>query len=148
MEVLTTQTAAADLLQVQIVSRGLGQDLSGNNPDADAHADDHEDQNERPDIFCRFCDHGVTNRKQTVSINGQTSHTFFNPAGIVYEVRCFNGAAGCVVRGKGTAEFSWFAGYIWSYALCGRCRAHLGWWYSAAEHSFFGLIAQNIREDS
>jgi hypothetical protein len=85
-----------------------------------------------------------------VSRQGRHEHAFFNPAGIAFQVRCFREAPGCLVQGQATAEFSWFAGYQWQYALCGICLSHLGWLFSSGKSSaenadvFFGLIARKI----
>ena len=113
----------------------------------DPQGEDRGASGERINIYCSFCDHGITGLNHACAVNGQHTHTFFNPAGVVFEICCFRQAPGCVVRGHSTDEFTWFAGYRWSYALCGRCRAHLGWQYTSAEDSFFGLIAPNLRQD-
>ena len=95
-------------------------------------------------LVCRKCRAHVTENRHAVAINGNHLHTFFNPAGIVFEIRCFSQARGCVVHGEATGEFSWFAGYVWRYALCGNCLAHLGWKYESRENSFFGLIKDKL----
>jgi ribosomal protein L40E len=100
----------------------------------------------REAIFCRACGGMVTDRGQKISVGGSHTHTFFNPAGIVYELGCFHQAAGCVISGLATAEFSWFAGHLWRFALCRRCQAHLGWFFEMGEKSFFGLILARLRE--
>lgn len=97
-------------------------------------------------IFCKACGRPVTTRSQKIAVNSSHSHTFFNPAGIVYELGCFRKASGCVVQGEPTSEFTWFAGYLWSYSFCRKCKAHLGWYFEQGESGFFGLILNRLQE--
>jgi len=95
-------------------------------------------------ILCSTCRAQVTERRQAVSVRGTHIHTFFNPAGIIYEICCFSRAEGCAVYGESTAEFSWFAGSRWQYAVCATCQAHLGWFFTLPASSFFGLIRNRL----
>ena len=79
-----------------------------------------------------------------MAVHGTHIHTFFNPAGIVYEICCFRKAEGCAVHGDATAEFAWFAGSHWQYAVCGACQEHLGWFFTTPGESFFGLIRNRL----
>ena len=98
-------------------------------------------------LLCAACGAVVTDRRNAVSVAGAHQHTFVNPAGIIYRVRCFSDAPGCREAGELTGEFSWFAGYAWRYALCGSCAEHLGWVYRAeARGAFYGLIAEKLAE--
>lgn len=97
-------------------------------------------------IYCKVCGRAVTGRDQKIAVNGSHTHTFFNPAGIVYELGCFTTAPGCHSAGEATSEFTWFAGYVWRFALCRQCNSHLGWFFETAESSFFGLILTNLTE--
>jgi hypothetical protein len=45
--------------------------------------------------------------------------------------------------GGASAEFSWFSGYRWRVALCGRCLGHLGWRFEQGD-SFYGLILDRL----
>jgi hypothetical protein len=110
-------------------------------------------QDERPGVvgeapvLCAACRAVVTDRRNAISVSGAHEHTFVNPAGIIYPVRCYGDAPGCRGAGELTAEFSWFAGYAWRYALCGSCAEHLGWVYRAeAGGAFYGLIADKLAE--
>lgn len=113
-------------------------------------ATDNEDdpQEKKEDaIFCRRCGQLVTNAAHGVAVNGSSEHTFFNPAGIVFEIRCFQSAPGCRVEGLPSAEFTWFAGFRWQLALCLSCLAHLGWFFSDQDGpGFFGLIRNRLLE--
>ena len=98
-------------------------------------------------LLCRQCRAVVTSNQHAFEINGNHLHTFFNPAGIVYEVRCFKQAKGCAHHGHPTDEFSWFKGYTWRYALCSTCLIHLGWFFTSPENSFFGLIKSKLVDE-
>ena len=74
-----------------------------------------------------------------------------NPTGRVFHVHCYKRADGAAAAGAPTDEYSWFPGYAWSYALCGGCGAHLGWFFSAiaeedTEGGFWGLIEEQLIE--
>ena len=60
-----------------------------------------EEERRMPGIFCRLCGHRVTSDDQRISVNGSHTHTFFNPAGILFEVGCFRLAPGCLVPWRG-----------------------------------------------
>jgi hypothetical protein len=95
-------------------------------------------------LLCRSCRSTVTANRHSISVNSSHHHAFFNPAGIVYEIRCFSEAAGTIIHGEPTTDFSWFQGYNWQYCLCGRCLIHLGWFFSSSADSFYGLIASKL----
>jgi len=100
----------------------------------------------REAIFCRACGNAVTSRDEKIAVGGSHAHTFFNPAGIVFELGCFRRAPGCRNAGRPTSEFTWFAGYVWRFARCSNCRAHLGWFFEGRDSTFFGLILANLQE--
>lgn len=95
-------------------------------------------------IRCRACGHEITRRRDAIEVDGAHEHTFRNPAGYSFHVLCFRAAPGCLTAGPPTAEATWFAGYAWSFAVCGECHEHLGWRYSGKADSFFGLIATRL----
>jgi hypothetical protein len=97
-------------------------------------------------IRCKTCGRTVTTKRQKIVVGSSHSHTFFNPAGIVFELACFRRAPGCHVVGESTSEFTWFAGHVWRFALCSGCNSHLGWYFEAPEQSFFGLILANLQQ--
>lgn len=96
-------------------------------------------------IRCRACGQVVTGHEQHLAVGGSPVHTFFNPAGIVFELGCFRRAPGCTASGALSAEFTWFPGYLWQIVLCRNCRTHLGWHFISAEDSFFGLILARLQ---
>lgn len=95
-------------------------------------------------VLCAACQHVITSRRSQIEMNGAHEHTFRNPAGYSFHVLCFGEAPGCIRGGDPTDNASWFAGFAWSFALCGRCHQHLGWHYVGPSTSFFGLIATRL----
>jgi hypothetical protein len=80
-------------------------------------------------------------------LDGQHQHTFFNPAGIMYEIGCYAAAPGGEALGQPTSEFTWFAGFHWSYAQCRACGTLLGWRYTGRDGGFWGLIVGRLIEE-
>ncbi len=107
-----------------------------------------EDRGSRRGLRCRACGHIITSREQSMEVGGAHRHTFFNPAGIVYELGCFKTAPGCAVVGESSAEFAWFAGHVWRVALCGGCGEHLGWQFSSGDTVFYGLILPRLLDEN
>lgn len=97
-------------------------------------------------LFCRTCHALVTDLDQAMVMGESHEHTFFNPQGQLFRIGCFRVAVGCGVVGVASAEFSWFAGYLWKIALCRGCHHHLGWQFLDAEgsDSFWGLILDRL----
>ncbi|MDX2455369.1 cereblon family protein [Desulfosarcina sp.] len=96
-------------------------------------------------IVCRQCLHVITSYAERRVINGAHAHTLANPEGIVFEIACYRNAWGCGYVGPASAEFTWFAGYVWRVAVCVNCHVHLGWHFSApGGHFFHGLIASRL----
>lgn len=91
--------------------------------------------------YCSICKHLITTAAQITEVNGQYRHVYANPVGNVFEIGCFSKASGCISQGIPTIECTWFAGFNWSFSLCGQCHTHLGWKYTSDNHgSFWGLI--------
>jgi hypothetical protein len=99
-------------------------------------------------LLCRACGAAITNRNASIQVEGKHEHTFFNPAGVLFEIGCFSLAPGCVVAGVPTSEFAWFRNYLWQYASCSGCGVHLGWYFASAPGSaFYGLIVNRLVEN-
>ena len=103
-----------------------------------------EEENKK--LLCTQCRNHVTSITETISVNGAQSHTFTNPAGVTYNILCYQVAPGCDVVGERTAEYSWFSGYEWQYAICKGCSEHMGWLFSN-EHAFFALISNKLVQE-
>lgn len=96
-------------------------------------------------LICYQCGSVITNRSERIAIHGSASHTFANPAGIVFEIECFKTATGCDISGRATGEFTWFSGYDWQVAFCTSCSTHMGWRFiSNSGQTFFALIADRL----
>lgn len=97
-------------------------------------------------LFCAACGALVTLGRWRVWVQEDHEHTFFNPAGQVFRIGCFREAPGARPVGPPSSEFSWFRGYRWQVAVCGGCRAHLGWLFTGAgaPPAFFGLILERL----
>lgn len=106
---------------------------------------DSEEEHEKV-LRCWRCDTEITKDRQRISRDGKHLHTFFNPAGIVYEIGCFRNASGCLLQGTVSNEFSWFRGYTWQICVCIACLEHLGWYFSGGNDGFFGLIVHRLKE--
>ena len=103
-----------------------------------------QEQGLRRAILCTACKTPVTSEDQAIAINNGHRHTFPNPLGLVFTIRCFATAPGCIPQGEATPEYSWFNGYRWRIALCRECLTHLGWQYLGDNDLFFGLIAAKL----
>jgi len=103
---------------------------------------DKNQEKEQPQksIFCRQCGHIITSHSLAVQPH---ENTFRNPAGYSFHVLSFSDAPGAAEVGDATEFATWFSGYAWSYALCQKCKAHIGWWFSGKD-SFVGLIATRL----
>ncbi|MDH4321940.1 MAG: cereblon family protein [Desulfobulbaceae bacterium] len=99
-------------------------------------------------IRCAACAASVTSEDQAIAVDHGHTHTFPNPHGLVFTIRCFATATGCLTHGAATPEFSWFAGYRWRLALCRECLTHLGWQYLGNGDAFFGLIVAKLRSET
>jgi len=102
-----------------------------------------ETAEENKKLYCSFCKNHVTDIEAGISINGEQSHTFSNPAGHAYTVNCFQSAPGCLIIGESTYDFTWFKGYAWQIALCHSCKEQLGWLFSNGQ-TFYALIADHL----
>ena len=96
-------------------------------------------------LRCAACGHRITERGYRTERSGAHEHTFVNPAGYAFRIGCFVAAPGCVHVGAPSEAFSWFPGWRWQIAVCGRCRAHLGWIFRIAGEQFHGLIVAALR---
>jgi len=125
----------------------------GSNPGQGLPFVDDEVRDKAPEeeqfLRCRACRSIITSASERFAVQGGHEHTFANPSGLLFRIGCFRSAAGCVCTGDTTAEWSWFAGFSWSIALCAGCMSHVGWRYEAPSQAvFFGLILDRLFQDS
>ena len=102
-------------------------------------------------LHCAQCGHRVTSADSGTEFDGGHAHRFINPSGLHFHIRLFTHAPGCNHEGEPTEYFSWFPGYAWQVAMCGQCRAHLGWAFHCIgppgpgePEGFHGLIVQRL----
>jgi hypothetical protein len=108
-----------------------------------------EKRREKRGVFCAACGLHVADPDDRMAVDGSVTHACANPAGIIFRFDTFRTADGCLVHGEPTKDFSWFAGFAWSYAICGRCFVHLGWRFTplgpgSDAMPFFALIADAV----
>ena len=114
--------------------------------DLEGHGDIDEELGLDDSILCAGCGALVTRTRWRLAMDGDHERTFFNPAGHVFRVLCFREAPGVAATGNPSDEFTWFKGYLWTFALCQGCGDHLGWRYEgdADPRIFFGLIKNSL----
>jgi len=96
-------------------------------------------------ILCRQCLQIITSKNERIEVEGSHYHTFANPHGIIYDIKCFRSAIGCGYVGDVSNEFAWFKGFGWRIAVCRVCLTHIGWLFSSkSSESFYGLILNRI----
>lgn len=106
-----------------------------------------EHQEERS-VLCKACGHRITTSNHVVEVEGKHRHTFFNPAGVLFEIGCFSDAPGSEIWGVPTTEFAWFKGFAWRFTNCAGCHNHIGWQFlSGADRSFYGLVLNRLTDE-
>ena len=80
-----------------------------------------------------------------------TAQTFLNQHGFLHEVVTVRWVQNLAPAGPPTTEFTWYPGYAWEVACCGRCRAHVGWAFGAVSNHrparFWALRRDGIIEE-
>lgn len=96
-------------------------------------------------VFCSACSHVIGHIQDRIEVQGAHEHTCTNPYGFVHRFGCHRDAPGCAVSGESQAADSWFAGFRWQLASCGRCDTHMGWLFGRGGEHFYGLILDRIQ---
>ena len=80
-----------------------------------------------------------------------SAQAFVNPHGYLHEIVTLRRAENLFATGRPSTEFTWFPGYAWEIAWCGRCSEHLGWRFVAVADAepglFWGLRRDAITEE-
>jgi hypothetical protein len=98
-----------------------------------------------PWLRCTACDHAIAREQARIDVQGKHVHTFVNPAGHEFTVRCFGEAPGCRGMGDESTFWTWFPGFAWRIALCAQCGTHVGWSFRGAAEAFWGLVVERVR---
>lgn len=98
-------------------------------------------------ILCVVCDNTLTTAAEAIAADGHHRHQRVNPAGFVFDIRCFGSAPGMVPVGEPDPRFTWFPGASWQIGLCLACQNHVGWAFSGRNVPFVALIVDRIREE-
>ena len=127
-----------------------GREQADPEPERDPQSKTRGGHEERERLLCAVCGYPITTRDAAIAVAEKHLHTFFNPAGVLYEIGCFREADGCITVGEPTTDFSWFPGYGWLYTACARCTSHLGWRFESVNgpHGFHGLILKRLVMES
>lgn len=117
-------------------------------PDSDVET--RKAEREDDTLFCSECGEGLTRERWRMQVFGSHEHTFFNPAGLIFNLLCFEDAPGGLEVGEATSNYTWFAGHRWRIAVCGACDVHIGWSFTAtgSNSCFFALIAERLVKNS
>jgi hypothetical protein len=99
-------------------------------------------------LLCAKCGRRITSEAARTEVGGHHLHTRVNPHGVQFTFGCYRQVEGCVLLSAPSSEWSWFPGYHWQIENCEGCARHLGWFFSAADHAFHGLVADRLVEGS
>ena len=112
-------------------------------PETETPADAEEKTDDA--LYCAGCGHLVTRGRWKILMGG-AERVFTNPAGHTFILVCFSDAPGASAEGDPIGDHTWFAGYLWCFALCRGCGRHLGWHYHSdgGGDKFFGLIKDRL----
>ena len=102
-------------------------------------------------VVCRRCGQPISSSRHRFSFRASSSiQVFPNPQGMMMKICTFRAAHDLALRSVPTDAFTWFEGYAWTVAVCGRCEEHLGWRYDAVGGSvparFYGFLVDRVRD--
>ncbi|HRE91518.1 MAG TPA: cereblon family protein [Myxococcota bacterium] len=111
----------------------------------EAEADEPEGVSPPPPLMCGSCFAVVTSHDEAIAVAGDHAHRCVNPAGALFDIRCFREARGLLSTSAPETWFSWFSGFAWETVVCQTCRHHLGWRFTGPS-TFYGLIGSALSE--
>jgi hypothetical protein len=97
-------------------------------------------------LVCARCSAIVTSKEFERLVGGHEEHSFVNPHGYPYRIRCYSHTTSLKHDGELCELWSWFPGYAWQIANCAGCSLHLGWRFVAEGDRFWGLILSRLLE--
>lgn len=95
-------------------------------------------------IHCATCATYLTHSKHAIRVDAAHEHSFVNPQGYLYRIRCFGFVDNVSSAGEPSREFTWFSGYAWTVLLCRQCSQHVGWQFDAVSARFYVLIVDRV----
>lgn len=113
------------------------------------HEPPHKEHSRR--YRCIQCGAFVAYDSDAVAQNGKQVHTFANPTGHVFQIKCFGEVHHTVQVGIESHTFSWFDGYNWIPSICIGCGLHVGWQFTDSQGvspSFWALILNRLQNAS
>ena len=115
-------------------------------PGASVHPADHvKATDEEKWYVCNQCHQKITQPGFHLNVQGRHEHTYANPSGIVYNIKCFSNAQGYSFLGPASTEFTWFSGHSWRIIICAACLTHIGWYFKSNGGAiFFGFISDRL----
>jgi len=120
------------------------EDRGGSGPDSQSQsAPEETTKDEEEKLYCTRCATWITSGPWRISVQDGHEHTFFNPAGVIFQVGCFKEAPGARAIGIPSDEFTWFKGHHWQAGLCSGCKEHLGWLFTG-DSAFYCLILKKL----
>ena len=136
-----TSDAGGDVVE-ETIDPKLAEVIDASAPDESQHD---ESRPKEGFVFCSACSHVIGHIQDRIEVQGAHEHTCTNPYGYVHRFGCLRDAPGCAVGGKPQAADSWFPGFRWQLASCGRCDTHMGWFFERRGEHFYGLILDRIQ---
>lgn len=98
-------------------------------------------------IYCVSCGTPLALASDAIIVAGQHEHSFINPEGYLYRIRCFAEVRNVLTLGEPSSKFSWFPGHTWVILQCVACCVHVGWQFDGGAARFYALIADKIADD-
>ena len=101
-------------------------------------------------LSCRRCNIQLGDQSEIFSLSREGPQcAFVNPGGHVHETLTLYRAKNLRLSGTPSTEHSWFPGYAWTIAECGRCYSHIGWKFTStgrrmAPDKFYGFSRRSI----
>jgi hypothetical protein len=94
-------------------------------------------------VVCARCRTELTTPDQRIEVEGAHAHTYTNPSGETFHLRCFGEVRNVAPFGARETFFTWFPGHSWRVVVCAECTTFLGWRFEGAS-VFHGLISDRI----
>ncbi len=98
-------------------------------------------------VRCVSCGVPLALASDAMAVAGQHEHSFINPEGYLFRIRCFAEARNLSTLGEPTSKFSWFPGHTWVILYCAVCGVHVGWRFDGGASRFYALIADRLADD-